>query len=95
MAAEYGGMEASTLATGMILAKRLRIQGFVVLDHEDEYPTFRADIAHMLRASTLTYQTTIYDGIEQAPKALAECLSGRNAGGKLIVRVSGDFRKEK
>ena len=87
MAAEYGGTESSTLPTGMILAKRLRIQGFVVLDHEDEYPGFRADIARLLRAGTLTYQTTIYDGIEQAPQALADCLSGRNAGGKLIVKV--------
>ncbi|MCP1471462.1 hypothetical protein J3E64_003169 [Sphingobium sp. OAS761] len=87
MAAEYGGTESSTLPTGMILAKRLRIQGFVVLDHEDEYPDFRADISRLLRAGALTYQTTIYDGIEQAPQALADCLSGRNAGGKLIVRV--------
>jgi len=87
MAAEYGGTESSSLPTGMILAKRLRIQGFVVLDHEDEYLDFRADIARLLRAGTLTYQTTIYDGIEQAPQALADCLSGRNAGGKLIVKA--------
>jgi len=88
MAAEYGGTESSTLPTGMILAKRLRIQGFVVLDHEDEYLDFRADIARLLREGALTYQTTIYDGIEQAPQALADCLSGRSAGGKLIVKVA-------
>jgi len=41
----------------------------------------------LLRAGTLTYQTTIYDRIEQAPQALADCLSGRNAGSKLIVKV--------
>ena len=90
MAAEYGGTESSTLSTGMILAKRLRIQGFVVLDFEDEYLDFRADIARMLRSGALTYQTIVYEGIEQAPQALADCLTGRNPGGKLIVRVSDD-----
>jgi len=88
MVAEYGRLQSSTLTTGMILAKRLRIQGFVVLDHEDAYPDFRADIGRMLKAGTLTYKTTIYDGFDQAPRALADCLSGKNAGGKLIVRVA-------
>jgi len=94
MAAEYGGVESSTLPTGMILAKRLRIQGFVVLDHEDEYPEFRADIARMLREGTLTYRTKVYEGLEQAPQALADCLSGCNTGGKLIVKIGEAVENE-
>ena len=89
MAAEYGGMEHSTLPTGLILSKRLRIQGFVVLDHEDEYPAFRADIAQRWRAGQLVYRQEIYEGLEQAPAALAACLTGQSPGGKILVRVHG------
>ena len=87
MAAEYGGTEHSSLPTGLILAKRLRIQGFVVLDHDDEYPRFRADIAAMWRAGQLVYRQEIYEGLEQAPHALAACLTGKSSGGKILVRV--------
>ncbi len=93
MAAEYGGTEASVLPMRSILIKRLRIEGFVVLDHDDEYFDFRADVARMLREGKFNYQTTIYEGLEQAPQALADCLSGRNPGGKLLVRVSEDTSK--
>jgi len=38
---------------------------------------------------TLTFQRfrqQIYDGLEQVPRALADVLSGNNAGGKSLVR---------
>ncbi|KUR81102.1 hypothetical protein [Novosphingobium sp. Fuku2-ISO-50] len=44
-----GGLESSTLPTGLILAERLRIRGFVVLDHEGDYPAFRAACAERNR----------------------------------------------
>lgn len=89
MAAEYGGTEHSTLPTGLILSKRLRIQGFVVLDHDEEYPEFRADVARMWRAGQLVYRLDIHEGLEEAPRALAACLTGQSSGGKILVRVSG------
>jgi len=88
MAAEYGGLESSSLPTGLILAKRLRIEGFVVLDHEDDYAEFRADVARMLRDGALVYRTQVYQGLEQAPQALADCLTGANPGGKVLVQVA-------
>jgi len=91
MAAEYGGLESSNIPTGLILAKRLRIEGFVVLDHEEDYLTFRAEIAQMLRASALVYRTEIYQGLDQAPQALADCLTGRSHGGKILVQVAPEY----
>lgn len=87
MAAEYGGMESSSLPTGLILSKRLRIQGFVVLDHDDEYPAFRADMARMWHSGQLVYRQEVYHGLEQAPQALADCLTGHSPGGKILVRL--------
>lgn len=93
MAAEYNGAESSMLPTGMILAKRLRIQGFVVLDFEEDYQPFRADVARLRKAGRLVYDQQVYRGIEAAPQALADCLSGANGGGKILVRVSPDSSK--
>ena len=93
MAAEYNGGEQEVLTTGAILAKRLRIQGFVVLDHDGEYEEFRKDIATLWREGRLAWRQQIFEGLESAPDALAACLSGRNAGGKILVRVSPDTSK--
>ena len=78
------------LPSGIILAKRLRVQGFVVLDHGDDYPAFRAEIADLWRKGALSFRQHVYEGFTQTPQALADCLSGANAGGKLLVRVSPD-----
>jgi NADPH-dependent curcumin reductase CurA len=93
MAAEYNGVESSTLPTGMILAKRLRIHGFVVLDHEEDYAAFRSDVARLWKEGKLIYKHQLYPGIESAPQALADCLTGANGGGKILVRVSPDTSK--
>lgn len=93
MAAEYNGMESGVLTTGAILAKRLRIQGFVVLDNDGDYGDFRADMARMWREGKLVWRQHIFEGLESAPDALAACLSGRNTGGKILVRVSEDTSK--
>jgi NADPH-dependent curcumin reductase CurA len=93
MAAEYNGAESSTLPTGMILAKRLRIHGFVVLDHEEDYAAFRSHVARLWKEGKLVYEHQLYPGIESAPQALADCLTGANGGGKILVRVSPDTSK--
>jgi len=90
MAAEYNGTEQSAMPTGSILAKRLRIQGFVVLDHDQDYQPFRKDVADLWRRGALSYRQQVYEGLEQAPQALADCISGRSGGGKILVRVSAD-----
>ena len=93
MAAEYSGFEQSSLSTGMILGKRLRVQGFVVLDHEEDNAPFRAEVAKMWRDGKITYKQQVYNGLESAPEALAACLTGAYAGGKILVQVSEDDSK--
>ncbi len=90
MAAEYGGAEQSILPTGTILGKRLRVEGFVVLDYEDDYPAFREEVVRLWREGSLAYRQKVYHGLEEVPRALADCLSGRSGGGKLLVQVSPD-----
>jgi len=90
MAAEYNGAEEDTLPTGVILAKRLRIEGFVVLDFDEDYAEFRAEMARLWHAGEIKVRQTVFEGLESAPEALAACLSGESAGGKILVRVSPD-----
>ena len=93
LSAEYNGLETSVIPSGMVLGKRLRVQGFVVLDYMKDYDAFYADIVNLRRAGKLVYDQQIYQGIEQAPRALHDCLSGNNQGGKIIVQVSADTIK--
>lgn len=94
MSAEYNGLEQSSLSTGMILGKRLRIQGFVVTDSEAENGAFRAEISKMWRDGKITYRNHMYNGLESAPEALAASLSGAYAGGKIIVQISEDDSRD-
>ncbi len=72
---------------GFMVSKRLRLQGFIVLDHEDRYGAFAAEVGSWLRDGQLVYRETILDGIENVPRAFAGLFRGENIG-KMLVRVS-------
>jgi NADPH-dependent curcumin reductase CurA len=59
----------------MIVTKRLRMQGFIVSDHNERFPAFLAEVAPL-----------VADGIERAPEAFIGMLEGANVG-KMLVRV--------
>jgi NADPH-dependent curcumin reductase CurA len=78
-----------------VLRKRLKIQGFVVYDHEaDLLPEFRRRMAGWLRDGAMKYREHIVEGLDQAPAALIGLLQGENRG-KLIVRISNDPHEPK
>lgn len=73
-----------------VLAKRVRVQGFIILDHCGErFDAFRRDMSAWLASGRLTLREDIVDGLEQAPAALARLLQGGNFG-KTVVRVAQD-----
>jgi NADPH-dependent curcumin reductase CurA len=74
---------------GFVVTKRLRIQGFIVLDHASRYRDFLAEVGPWLREGTLVYRETVVDGLENAPRAFAGLFRGENIG-KMIVRVGPD-----
>ncbi len=71
---------------GFVVTKRLRIQGFIVLDHFDRFRDFLAEVGPWVRDGRLQYRETIVDGLENAPKAFAGLFTGDNTG-KMLVRV--------
>jgi NADPH-dependent curcumin reductase CurA len=73
----------------LMVTKRLRLQGFIVSDHDDRYPDFVAEVAPWVRDGSLRYRETIVDGIENVPAAFVGLFHGDNVG-KMLVRVGID-----
>lgn len=73
-----------------VLAKRIRMQGFIILDHyATRFDAFRRDMNEWLAAGKVKLREDIVDGLENAPAAFIGLQQGKNFG-KLVVRVAGD-----
>ncbi len=73
-----------------LLQKRIRMQGFIILDHYgDRFDAFRREMQAWVAAGRIKLREDRIDGLEHAPAALAGLLEGRNFG-KLVVRVAPD-----
>ncbi len=75
-----------------ILARQLRVEGFIVSRWLDRFPEGRKEMAAWLREGKLKYTETFVDGLSQAPRALIGLFHGENTG-KFLVRVR-DYRPE-
>jgi NADPH-dependent curcumin reductase len=71
-----------------LLAKRIKVQGFIILDHYGErFDAFRREMGAWLAEGRIRLQEDVVDGLEQAPQALSRLLRGGNFG-KTVVRVA-------
>jgi NADPH-dependent curcumin reductase CurA len=80
------GSRARLLAT--VLARRVRLEGFIILDHyATRLDAFRRQMAGWIADGLVRVREDRVDGLENAPAALAGLLEGRNFG-KLVVRLA-------
>jgi NADPH-dependent curcumin reductase CurA len=70
-----------------IVAKRIRVQGFIVSDHADRAPLFVRHVSRLLREGRLRYEETVVEGIDNAVQALLDVLHGGRHMGKMVVKV--------
>jgi NADPH-dependent curcumin reductase CurA len=69
---------------GLIVVKRLTMQGFIVTDYmERRYEALR-DLQSWVAAGKLKVQEDVIDGLENTPKALIGLLAGENRGKRMI-----------
>ena len=70
----------------LVIGKRLTLRGFLVGDHAERLPDFRAEMAQWLRAGRIRIDETVVDGIDHTPEAFLGMLRGDNTG-KMVVRL--------
>lgn len=73
----------------LILLRRLRVQGFIVLDHMDRAMQILMQLGQWIGTGKLSYRVDLVDGLRAAPSALGRLFSGDNIG-KLAVKVSDE-----
>jgi NADPH-dependent curcumin reductase CurA len=70
-----------------ILQKRVRMQGFIISDHNARMPEFLREMAPWVREGRVKTREDVVQGLENAPTAFLGLLEGKNFG-KLIVQVA-------
>jgi NADPH-dependent curcumin reductase CurA len=86
---QYDGAPSATGprgVPGLIVVKRLIMQGFIVMDYMGRRNEALRDLQAWTAAGTLKVEEDIIDGLENTPAALIGLLAGENRG-KRIVRV--------
>ena len=68
----------------MAVSKRLRMQGFIINDHDALRPASERDMTRWLDDGAVTTRETVRTGIESAPDAFRELFTGGNVGKMLI-----------
>jgi NADPH-dependent curcumin reductase len=71
---------------GTVLVKRLRVQGFIILDYAPRFMEAATQLGQWRMFGKLKDRETIVEGLEKAPEAINMLFTGGNTG-KLIVKV--------
>lgn len=85
---DIGGQPfVSPLLPGVLVSKRLRMEGFIVLDYLAKRAVAEARLGQWLASGALVATTEVREGLHAAPDALIHLLQGGNRG-KMAVRLS-------
>lgn len=85
--ADRGGEDHLPALLAAVLQKRVRMQGFIILDHYGErFDTFQARMRKLVRDGAIRIDEALVAGLENAPLAFIDMLEGRHLG-KVVVRV--------
>ena len=75
-----------------ILAKRARMEGFLVFDYDHRRAEFLADMTAWLRGGLIRYREDVTEGLANTPEAFIGMLAGKNMGKQLIHVASPSSR---
>ena len=82
----YTKEDPALASLGNILVKRLRVQGFIILDFASRFMEAAKQLGQWKMFGKLKDRETIVEGLEKAPDAINMLFTGGNTG-KLIVKV--------
>ena len=69
---------------GLIVVKRLVVQGLIVTDFNDQRDKALADLQAWVSSGKLKVQEDVINGIENTPAALIGLLAGENRGKRMV-----------
>lgn len=71
---------------GLMISRRLLLQGFIVSDHGDRMGDFYRDMGQWIASGQIKWEETVYTGIENSVPAFLGLFSGENLG-KMVVAL--------
>jgi hypothetical protein len=71
--------------TPMLIARRARMEGFLIFDYASRFLEAQMQIATMVLDGTLKHREHLVNGLEHAPDALNLLFSGGNHGKTLVI----------
>ncbi len=84
---QYDGVPSASGPRGVpgtIVVKRLTMQGFIVMDFDDQREKALADLQSWVGSGKLQVQEDVIHGLENTPKALIGLLAGENRGKRMV-----------
>lgn len=82
----YTKEDPSLASFGTVLVKRLRVEGFILLDYAPRFMEAATQLGQWKMFGKIKDRETIVEGLEKAPDAINMLFAGGNTG-KLIVKV--------
>ncbi|HTW35485.1 MAG TPA: NADP-dependent oxidoreductase [Rhizomicrobium sp.] len=67
-----------------LIFKRAHMEGFIVVDYQNEFAWARGRIAAWIREGRIRYKEDIQHGLESAPRTLMRLFAGENFGKQLL-----------
>ena len=87
MISGYNGAPIPLTQPQLILQSRLRVEGFIVSEHMEDWPPALKELGDLVASGKLKYRETVAQGIEAAPQAFLGLLEGRNFGKQLVKLI--------
>jgi NADPH-dependent curcumin reductase CurA len=82
----YNKEDPGLASFATVLIKRLRVQGFIVIDYAARFQEAGTELGKWMMLRKLKHRETFVDGLEKAPDAINMLFTGSNIG-KLLVRL--------
>jgi NADPH-dependent curcumin reductase CurA len=87
MIAGYDGKPIPMSYPQLILTNRMRVQGFIVSEHMEDWPEALKELGELVGSGKLRPRESVAQGIESAPEAFLGLLRGKNFGKQLVKLV--------
>lgn len=89
MISQYNATEAQPGPRNLanLIVQRFRIEGFLVSDHQDLRDEFFATVGPLLADGSIKARETVREGLDAAPQAFLDLLTGGNIG-KMLVKLT-------